>query len=111
MPKSKQKAIASKGGKASGGGGRSKSSSGGGGGGGSSGGGGGSGGLFNNSNQDRNKEPAKTKDQRAQDLVDLIINPVRPDIWKENGGPASIRYFNGNLIISAPRSVHEAIGG
>jgi len=50
-------------------------------------------------------------DQRAQNLIKLIETEVRPEIWKDNGGPATIEYFSGNLIISAPRSVHEAIGG
>jgi hypothetical protein len=29
----------------------------------------------------------------------------------QNGGKGTIRFFNGNLIVTAPRSVHEAIGG
>ncbi len=42
------------------------------------------------------------------DLIEAIIDP---DIWKDAGGTASIRYFNGMLVITAPRSVQEAIGG
>jgi len=83
-------------------------------GGGSNGGGGGGGGgnsLFNQPAGGANKTPAKTKDDRAKDLVDLITSTIRPDVWRDNGGTASIRYYNGNLIISAPQSVHEAIGG
>lgn len=44
-------------------------------------------------------------------LIALITDTVQPSVWKQNGGPASIRLWHGNLIISAPRSVHEAIGG
>ena len=58
-----------------------------------------------------NKNQGKTKSQRAQDLVDLIEAIIDPDIWKDAGGTASIRYFNGMLVITAPRSVQEAIGG
>ena len=29
----------------------------------------------------------------------------------KNGGTCSIRYFNGNLIVTAPASIHELIGG
>jgi hypothetical protein len=43
--------------------------------------------------------------------VDLIVQTVYPNMWVQNGGKASIRFFNGNLIVTAPRSVHEAIGG
>jgi hypothetical protein len=98
----------------------SQNQSGGGGGGGGGSGGGGSGGgqttiansLFQGQGQTgQNQEQIKTKAERAQDLVDLIQNLVFPDIWKDNGGTASIRYFNGSLVVTAPRSVQEAIGG
>ena len=47
----------------------------------------------------------------GQQLVKLITDTVRPEVWRDNGGTASIRYFNGHLIVTAPRSVQEAIGG
>jgi hypothetical protein len=59
----------------------------------------------------QNRVSGKTKEQRAQDLVDLIEAVIYPDIWKDNGGIASIRYFNGMLVVTAPRTVQEAIGG
>jgi hypothetical protein len=74
-----------------------------GGGGGGFGGGSGGGGLT--------QEKIRTKQERADDLVTLIRETIRPEIWKENGGTAAVRYYNGNLIVTAPRSVHEAIGG
>jgi hypothetical protein len=52
-----------------------------------------------------------SSDTKGQDLVSLIREIVRPTIWKENGGPAAMRYFNGKLIVTAPQSVHEMIGG
>ena len=87
---------------------------GGGGGYGGGGGGGQSGGLFgNNSNSQsrQQQQTGKTKQERAQELVDLIRSTITPDVWVENGGKAAIRYWSGNLIVTAPRSVHEAIGG
>jgi uncharacterized membrane protein YgcG len=89
---------------------------------GSQGGGGGSGGgvggvsnqLFNGggaTGANGNAQPVKTKTERAQDLVNLIEAVVSPDIWKDNGGTASIKYFNGMLVVTAPRSVQESIGG
>lgn len=65
----------------------------------------------NGTNGTTDTEKVKTKDQRAQELVDLIVNTIQPDVWKENGGTASVRYYNGNLVVSAPRSVHDLIGG
>jgi hypothetical protein len=62
------------------------------------------------SNEDRN-ENRLSRRERAQQIIDLIVDVVRPEIWRQNGGNASIAFLNGNLIITAPRSVHEAIGG
>ena len=58
-----------------------------------------------------NTEQAMTKTQRADQIIKLIMDTISPEIWKENGGTSAIRYWNGALIITAPRSVHEAIGG
>jgi uncharacterized membrane protein YgcG len=91
---------------------QSSGSGGGKGGGGGGGGSGGSGGLFSSSSSTTTeKATVKTREEKAQELVDLIMTTVRPEIWKENGGTASIRYFNGHLVVSAPRSVHEMLGG
>jgi hypothetical protein len=56
-------------------------------------------------------EQPKSKAERGQALAQLIMETIQPEVWKQNGGTASIRFFNGNLIVAAPRSVHEAIGG
>lgn len=61
--------------------------------------------------QNGQEKPTKTREERANDLVELIKAVIQPDIWQDAGGKASIRYFNGNLIITAPRSAQEAIGG
>lgn len=89
-----------------------------GGGGGGRGGGGGGGGLFGGGGAGGGGGAAaggtgkgSTKAERADALVAMIRDTVRPEIWRENGGTASIRYFNGFLIVTAPRSVHEALGG
>src|SRR6266480_8105683 len=64
---------------------------------------------FGNANQQQ-AQP-KDKDAKARELVDLIVETVSPQVWAPNGGKATIKFFNGNLIVTAPRSVHEAIGG
>jgi hypothetical protein len=74
---------------------------------GSSGGGGGSG-LFTDTNSQQTQQ---TSQQRADQLVMLIKTMVRPTIWQDNGGTASISYFIGQLVVTAPMSVHETIGG
>jgi len=74
------------------------------------GGGGGGQNLFNNTQNNANGTIA-TRAQRAQQLIDTIQATIQPDIWTTNGGPAVIRFYNGSLIVTAPRSVHEALGG
>ena len=56
-------------------------------------------------------EKTTTKAERAEALVALVREKVRPEIWRENGGTASIRYYNGHLVVTAQRSVQDAIGG
>jgi len=86
------------------------------GGGGGGGGGGSSSSLFGGNGSSANGtgnglDQQTTKQQRGESLVDTIKQTVQPSIWRDNGGTASIRYFNGHLIVTAPRSVHEAISG
>jgi uncharacterized membrane protein YgcG len=69
------------------------------------------GGGGNNADRGESADSKKTKDERGQELIDLIRDTIYPDIWRENGGTASIRMFRDNLIVTAPAKVHEAIGG
>lgn len=49
---------------------------------------------------------------RAQQLISLIKDIVQPDAWRDTGtGTASIQFFNGSLVVTASRSIHEKIGG
>lgn len=70
---------------------------------------GGGGGIFKEEPVANNNDDSPQK--RGDDLAKMIRDIVRPNIWKENGGNASIVYFSGKLIVTAPQSVHEAIGG
>lgn len=75
------------------------------------GGGGGGGGLFGGGQGGGAGQRAETTpDQKGLEIVELITALIRPEVWQVNGGTATIRYFNGTLIVSAPRSVHELIG-
>ena len=75
------------------------------------GGGGGGQGLFANSDDRTEREPVRSKDERGEELVQLVKEMIQPDVWADAGGPAHIRYFRGNLIVTAPKSVHEALAG
>jgi hypothetical protein len=58
--------------------------------------------------QDLDRRP---KDERAQDVIDIIESLVEPETWMSGGGTASIRYFQGSLLVRAPDFVHRQIGG
>ena len=53
----------------------------------------------------------KTNAERGQGLIDLIEATVRPEVWKTNGGASTIRYANGQIIVTAPADVQRLIGG
>lgn len=81
---------------------------GGGGGGGGFGGGGGGGGNIIGTPGAQPERPAA--EERAQELIDLIQNTVEPDAWMDPT-VASIRYYDGMLIVRAPDYVQRQIGG
>jgi hypothetical protein len=51
----------------------------------------------------------ETRDQKAADIIKMITTTIRPEIWKDNGGPASISFYRDHLVVTAPRSVHELL--
>lgn len=71
--------------------------------------GGGGGNIFGTSDSNSNTERS-TVEERGQQLVELVMALVDPEVWVENGGYARIRYFRGTLIVTAPRSVQKKIG-
>ena len=67
-------------------------------------------GIFADNDND-DQEPQKSRTERGKDLAQLIRDTIEPEIWASHGGEhASIRYFQGRLVIKAPRYVHEQIG-
>ncbi|HEV7301342.1 MAG TPA: hypothetical protein VGN72_18410 [Tepidisphaeraceae bacterium] len=79
--------------------------------GGNGGGGGSGGGLIESGGNDDRQSVGRTKSERADALIKLVTQLIRPDVWEQAGGTARISYLRGHLVITAPRSVHEAIGG
>jgi len=70
-----------------------------------------SGAPFGSGSGDNNDDDEKGELDRANDLIRLIEMMVVPDTWQDNGGMSSIQYFDGSLIVTAPRKVHELLGG
>ena len=85
--------------------------SGGGGGGGMGGGGsgGGGGGLIGDPGEDPERP---SEEEKADQLMDIIMEQCEPDAWKDAGGDwATMRYYQGVLIIRAPDFIHRQIDG
>ncbi len=83
------------------------------GGGGFGGGGGGQGGGDGNIFDGGDDDIERTSElDRAQEIIDIIQEIVEPDRWADTaGGDATIRYYQGSLIINAPDYIHRQIGG
>ena len=80
----------------------------------SAGGGGGGGGVVKaicsaaaTSNQSSADVP--TQADRANNIIKMITDTVRPELWKINGGDSTIEFFRGSLIVHAPRSVQRQL--
>jgi hypothetical protein len=85
---------------------------------GSSGGGSGGGGGSSSSNQSifsgagsssSSQSPVQSQTDRANEIIKLITDTVRPELWQVNGGTATISFYRGNLIVNAPRSIHQML--
>jgi hypothetical protein len=77
--------------------------------GGQTGGGGGGASPFQGGQQDVDRQD---REEKAQEVVDLIVTTVEPEQGLDNGGEAAtVRYFRGSLIVRAPDYVHRQLVG
>lgn len=78
----------------------------------SSGGSGGGQSPFDSDQQDDLDDDRRGREERAEEIIELLTQLVEPDQWVENGGDAaSARHWQGHLIINAPDYVHRALNG
>ncbi len=67
---------------------------------------------FRDNQQDMNNDDRRSKQDRAQEIIDLLVDLVEPDQWQDRGGEGgSIRYFQGHIIVNAPDYMHRQIDG
>lgn len=79
----------------------------------SSGGGGGGGGRspFQGGNQDDDRERIP-REELADEIIDIITSTVETEQWQDNGGDAAtVRFFQGHLLVNAPDYVHRGLNG
>ncbi|MBS0187161.1 MAG: hypothetical protein JSS51_03770 [Planctomycetes bacterium] len=66
---------------------------------------------FSGGSQQNNRGPARTVEERTDELVRILTEQVDPDNWRENGGSVGfISRFKGNLLITNTPKNHRAIG-
>lgn len=74
-------------------------------------GGGGGQSPFTENNRGRDQD-LKTREERATDIINILVANVESEQWSDNGGEAAtIRHYNGTLIVNAPDYVHRQIVG
>src|SRR5690606_17315566 len=68
--------------------------------------------MFGNHRNRRggNEHEDSTK-ARGMEMVNTIKEMVPDVTWSGNGGRSKIIYIRGAIVVTAPRSVHEALGG
>jgi hypothetical protein len=66
-------------------------------------------GLFNNTTSTNSTDQKNSQTDRANEIIKLITDTVKPELWQINGGTATISFFRGNLIVNAPRSIHQLL--
>lgn len=75
-------------------------------------GGSGSGGVGNFQTDQQASSPTEEKSARAasaDEFIRLVTTNIRPEIWKQSGGAASIAIYQGKLVVTAPLSVQEQL--
>jgi len=71
-------------------------------------GGGGGGSIFQN--EDADEREGLSKDEFADRLEEIIITSVEPEQWAQAGGEgATVRYYDGHLLIKAPDYIHRQL--
>ncbi len=60
-------------------------------------------------NQQNNREPVRTKEDRGRDVIGLITSLVESDQWF--GDVPEPKYYQGHIIVDAPDYLHRAING
>ncbi len=51
-------------------------------------------------------------EERAEPIIDMVVSLVEPEQWEQNGGSgASVRFWQGNLLVNAPDYIHRGIDG
>lgn len=63
-------------------------------------------------NDQGEEEQRRNIQEKANEVIDILTQLVEPDQWQQNGGEAAtIRYFQGALLVNAPDYIHRGLNG
>jgi len=58
------------------------------------------------------QDTGKTEQERADEVIRLIVEQIEPDQWTNNGGAAAtVRYYKKALLVTAPDYIQRQING
>lgn len=78
----------------------------------SKGGGGGSSPFNQNKGNQNNRDNERPKEERGNDVINLIQSLAETSQWVEQGGDGgTMKYYQGNIIVNAPDYMHRAVAG
>ncbi len=62
--------------------------------------------------QEQDEQDRQLREDKAQEIIDLIVQIVEPEQWQDGGGTGgSIRYWQGTMIVNAPDYMHRQLNG
>jgi hypothetical protein len=62
--------------------------------------------------QQQDDQDRQLREDKAQEIIDLIVQIVEPEQWQDGGGTGgSIRFWQGTLIVNAPDYMHRQLNG
>lgn len=74
------------------------------------GGGGGGGNVFEEEGED--DPQGRSQEELAQEIMDIITQNIEMEQWVDNGGDgATIRFYNGSILVRAPDYIHRQLAG
>ncbi|MGH7244539.1 MAG: hypothetical protein ACREJD_14100 [Phycisphaerales bacterium] len=75
-------------------------------------GGGGGTSPFSGGNTQTNQQTGKTEQERADEVIRIIVEQIEPDQWTNNGGSAAtVRFYKKELLVTAPDYIQRQING
>jgi hypothetical protein len=63
-------------------------------------------------NNEGEEQQRRNVQEKANEIIDILTQLIEPDQWQQNGGEAaSIRFFQGALLVNAPDYIHRGLNG